>query len=823
MITFAELQNKSSKLYPAIFLEKFSNYHTRRFIRKIIFWLMILAFLAVLIGLYLPPNVSGWFSFFVDFQNQIRSAFSFFLAVWLFFHLVKAFHLSYYFRESEVDFEVAKLALICDPDDITKSFLISQIGSYTMMRLGVWQKQIDNFLQTRKENITETDFDIDINSSERKYVNVRDYGGALFDNDKEFSYFLSQYKIDRETFIGALEWVDDVEWQIRVASQWWAKSNLARIQGLGRNWSFGKVYLLEKYGHTIMDEQIYQDLGDRWRMFEKDAQRIESILVKKRDSNVVLVAPTISIGLQIVSTLGKMILHGSVLFEIEDKRIFVLDTVALIESVKDPVDLEKQFRDILSQADNAGNVILVIPNLPVFQERANEIGVDITNLLIDYLRSSRMQIVAIADNQAFHQVVEPNIGIMQYFEKVLIEDVNFDSATKILLSEANRIEANQDVFFTYQAIRAIASGAERYFVGMTYSDKILDLIDEIVVRVKSDKRKVITDEDSHFVISKKTGVPQGEISEDEKSKLKNLEEILHRRVIGQNQAIDSIADSMRRSRSGISDPKKPMGSFLFIGPTGVGKTETVKALNEIFFKSENKIIRLDMSEYNGQDAIEKLIGSYTDGTTGVLSGRIRDQQYGVLLLDEFEKTTDKVKDLFLQILDEGQFTDSKSNKINCRNLIIVATSNAGSETIYQATLAGKDLAQMKDQIINQIIDENIFKPELLNRFDGVILFHALTHAHLQKIADLMLNKLNSRIAQNGLKIKITDELINYLVKIGSDPKFGAREMNRKIKDQIESLIADKIISNEIKNGDTLIFKLNNSGLLDLVLEGNSLN
>lgn len=816
MITFAQLQNESSKLYPAVFLEKFSTYYSRKIVRKTIFWLMIVFFIAFITEIFTPDYLQQNISFLIEYKYQIRSFFFLLLSIWFLFQMTKMFYFSFYFRESDVDFEIAKLALRTNKKDVTKSFLESDIGEYALMRLGLGGEQIKNFLDNRRYKISSTSFDIDISSKDKRQISVRDYAGALYDTDKELAKFLIQYKIDKETFIGALEWVDDIEWKIRSAERWWDKSNLARVQGVGRNWSFGKVYLLEKYGDPIMSDQIYKDLGSRWKMFMRDAQKVESVLVKNRDANVVLVSPTTSIGMQIISTLGKMILHGNVLFELEHKRIFVLDTVKIIESVEDAVSLERLVRDILFQADQAGNVILVIPNLPVFNERASEIGVDVSNLLSDFLRSSRLQVIAISDNKGFHESVETNMSLMQYFEKILIEDINKTSAIKILEDEANRMEVLRDVFFTYQSIKAVAEGAERYFVGMTYSDKIIDLIDEIVVKVKTDGRKVILIEDAHEVVSIKTGVPQGEISKDEKQTLKNLEEILHKRVIGQNQAIDSISDSMRRSRSGIADPKRPMGSFLFIGPTGVGKTETVKALNEVLFKEESKIIRLDMSEYTGYDAIEKLIGSYSSKTTGILADKIQDQQYGVLLLDEFEKTDDKVKDLFLQILDEGQFTDSEGEKINCRNLIIVATSNAGSDLIFKASNEGKDITNMKDEIINKIIEEKIFKPELLNRFDGVILFHALANEHLQKIARLMLEKLNKRISRNGLEVEINDDLVNYLVKIGSDPKFGAREMNRKIKEQVESLIADKIISNEIQSGDTLALTFDDSGKPDLI-------
>ncbi|NCS99353.1 ATP-dependent Clp protease ATP-binding subunit [Candidatus Parcubacteria bacterium] len=814
MITFAELKNKSSKLYPAILLEKYSSYRKRRIARNIMFWLLILLFVAMVIGPELPLRLGEVSMFFRDYQTNIRSAFVLALLVWVSLYLIRAFYFSHYFRKSEIDFEVAKLIMDSDEEtDITKTFLESDVGQYTMIRLGIGSDQIKNFVRNRKNIIPADKFDIE-RTYTKEYIGVKDYGKSLLRQDPDFASFLSQYKVDSDTFVEALEWVDDLEWKIRASQKWWDRSHLARIKGLGRNWAFGKVYLLEKYGHSIMSDNSYLNLGDRWRVYEKDARKIESILVKKRDANVALVSPTTSIGLNIMASLGKMILNGKILFEIEDRRIYVLDTVAIMESVNDSNNLEILIRDILFQTNRAGNVILVIPNLPAFAEHANSLGVDVMNLLSDFLSSARMQIVAISDRHSYHQVLEPNMGLMQSFEKILVEDIDKNSAIKILQDEVNRVEVSNDVFFTFQCIRAISEGAERYFVGSTYSDKILDLLDEVVVEAKTSGRKIITEEDAHKVISIKTGVPQGQITQKEKTILANLEEILHQRVIGQDLAIDSISNSMRRARSGITDPNRPMGSFLFIGPTGVGKTETVKALNEVFFKNEEKIIRLDMSEYNSDDAIEKLIGSYSNKSSGILASKIRDQQYGVLLLDEFEKTSDKVKDIFLQILDEGQFSDSQGNKINCRNLIIIATSNAGSQLIFDVTRSGGNLAEKKDDIIKQIINERIFKPELLNRFDGTILFHSLEKEHLQKIAKLMLEKLNERIAKNGIRIKTKDDIVDYLVEIGSDPKFGAREMNRKIKDEIESLIADKIISGEVESGDIIEFNLED-GVLGL--------
>ena len=279
-----------------------------------------------------------------------------------------------------------------------------------------------------------------------------------------------------------------------------------------------------------------------------------------------------------------------------------------------------------------------------------------------------------------------------------------------------------------------------------------------------------------------------------------MENEIKKRIAGQDEAIISISNAIRRSRAGISEESRPIGSFIFLGPTGVGKTETAKALSEVFFDSDKKIIRLDMSEYSGEDSLSKLLGSFETGKQGVLTSMLRENQYGVLLLDEFEKANTEVHNLFLQILDEGIFSDMVGKKVNARNLIIIATSNAGSNIIWNYVKESKNLAENKQKVIDQIISEGLFKPELINRFDGVILFHPLNDIHLKQIASLMLKKLAKRLEEKSLELVITDELLDYLVQKGSDPLFGARPINRAIQDEVEEVIAKKLISGDIKPG-----------------------
>ncbi len=350
---------------------------------------------------------------------------------------------------------------------------------------------------------------------------------------------------------------------------------------------------------------------------------------------------------------------------------------------------------------------------------------------------------------------------------------------------------------------AIISGAERYFVGGVMPDKALDLLSEIIPVAHKKNINYITKEDVVALIETKTGIPTGEIEAPEREKLINLEKVLHERIVGQNEAVSAISNAMRRARSGISNPNRPLGSFLFMGPTGVGKTETSKALAQVFFGSEENMLRLDMSEYNTKEGLERLIGSFDNGTPGVLVSMLREKPYGVLLLDEFEKTSKDVLDLFLQILDEGIFSDMVGNKVNARNLIIIATSNAASDIIWELMRAGKNLIDNKNNIINQIVSRGIFKPELLNRFDGTILFHPLDDVSLKQIAQLMVKKLQNRLREKGIQLVINDELLNFLVKEGSDPEFGARPLNRAIQEKVEKIIADKIISGEIKAGSSV--------------------
>src|SRR3989338_1887437 len=335
-------------------------------------------------------------------------------------------------------------------------------------------------------------------------------------------------------------------------------------------------------------------------------------------------------------------------------------------------------------------------------------------------------------------------------------------------------------------------------------DKAIDILVELTPSMLAHGGHIVKKVDVLRFIHEKTSIPVGDISEEERDRLLNLETILQKLVVGQEEALQVIANAMRRSGAGVRNMNRPIGTFLFLGPTGVGKTETAKALATVFFGNENAMSRLDMSEYQGDDGLERMIGGL-DGTPGALPVMLKEQPYGVLLLDEFEKTNPKVLDLFLQVLDEGIFHDAQGKKVNARNTIFIATSNAGAPRIREAMQKGIDLESVKKEIIDQIIAQGKLNPELFSRFDGIILFHSLTTEDYRKIAELMLKKLQKRLREKSINLVINDVLVSAMMTHCVDPEFGARPMARAVQEIVEQKVAEKIISGKIAEGSTVEF------------------
>jgi ATP-dependent Clp protease ATP-binding subunit ClpC len=458
---------------------------------------------------------------------------------------------------------------------------------------------------------------------------------------------------------------------------------------------------------------------------------------------------------------------------------------------------------MMNQAQRAGNVILVIENIAGFVRAGNSIGVDIIALIEPYLGAPDLNMVFTENPTGYHHEVE-TLGVMQSIETIYIEPPSLLGTERLLEDLVRNYEIKYKTILTYPGLQAITISADRYIPTGVMPDKAIDLLVDIMGAANQKGITHITEDFVQSHIQQKTGIPIGPIGDTERETLLGLEEKLHARVVGQDAAITAISSAMRRARAGIQDAERPMGSFLFLGPTGVGKTETAKALANVFFGNESAMQRLDMSEFSGQDGLERLLG---DGkTSGIISDMMKEHPYAVLLLDEFEKAAQSVHDLFLQILDEGRFTDSRGNLVNMRNTIVIATSNAGSQSIITAVTNNQKLSDLQQEIVNSIIKDGTYRPELINRFDGVILFEPLNREEQKVVAGYLVKELQDRMSQKGYTLAFSDDLISLVAEEGYNPQFGARPMRRVIQDQIEEIVARKIIAGSLKKGETITIR-----------------
>jgi ATP-dependent Clp protease ATP-binding subunit ClpC len=469
----------------------------------------------------------------------------------------------------------------------------------------------------------------------------------------------------------------------------------------------------------------------------------------------------------------------------------------------DQGQIEDILRSMFFEAAYAGNIILVIDNLGHYLKSSpKNPGDDISAVLAEFLAAPTFQIMGLANPSEFHENIEKKEGLMKYFDKIQIEEMTGDQTLEVLQNNLKDVE-NEKVIFTFQALREIIKLSDRYITDYPFPEKALDLMEETSLYwSQAPTEKYIGPQTVSEVVSKKVKVPLGEMQEDEKEKLVNLEEVLHKRVVGQEFAIQQIAETMRRARVGMASSTKPIGSFLFLGPTGVGKTESAKALAEAYFGDEHRMIRLDMSEYQRADSTDRLLGSVEINMTGQLTNKVKENPYAILLLDEIEKAHPDILNIFLQILDEGWVTDAFGKKINFRNLIIIATSNAGSDFIKAAIDSGMDPQELQGKLTDHIIKEGIFRPEFLNRFEGVIFFHPLSNIEITKVAELLLAKYAQKLKkEENVNIQFDPGITEYTVQKGYDRKFGARSVDRFIQDSIGDKIVKKLISGEIKKGD----------------------
>lgn len=765
----------------------------------------------------------------VILSDRLLGVFLVLLGVAAWFVGLEAFYRSYYFDdisgkrtffETLFSFEVAWILHTSRSADPLLAFLSSIYGEKIMRRLGLGREVVKDFL-TKHSQVVNFATIPELPISKTDEITLPEFVDLLAKGNSDFVTFLAEYEIKVSDLIGATEWVVWKQEVVDTKERWWSAENLSRVPSLGASWSYGHTPFVDRYSSELLDDPAVYVGRFMFGSRDKEVRNLETVLSREAEANAILIAPPGNIKMDVIYQLVATIRSGATVAALKHKRPVLLQVSVFLAGCKTKSDFETALIKFFTEATKAGNIVLVIDNLPNLVAGAAALQVNAPALLDPYLKSSLIQVIALADTDAFYRVINPEASLLNRFEKVEVEDLSVTELVRMLEVKLLDFEYETEVRVTYPALVLIIESAESFFNDGALQDKSVDLLIEILSVYGGRPGQDITKADVYAYIKSKTSIPVGEIGADEKEILLNLEGFLGKRVIGQLEAIKIVSGAMRRARASVRNIKRPIGSFLFLGPTGVGKTETAKALAESFFGSDEAMNRLDMSEYQGADSLERLLGSFADNKAGVFTTMMRSRPYGVLLLDEFEKANADVHNLFLQILDEGFFSDMAGKRINVRNTIVIATSNAGADYIWDLTTSdkfkGQNLSAVRDQLVDHIIQTGVYRPELLNRFDAVVVFEPLSSDELVKIATLMLARLAKRLENQGLTLIVTPELATFVAEKGANQVFGARPMQRFIQDTVEETIAKKIIEGTISRGMSFSLVSTETGDLQVVL------
>ncbi len=717
-------------------------------------------------------------------------------------------------------FELAKiwkkfLSIAKDKNDanlLTSLMMESPDIDFIMARIGYSKKSVEPYLSNNAEKIDLTKIavramQIAIAESHRQ-IETGDVFISLCENYSPLKNFLSDVHLEIKDIANIVYWQTSViRNQIKAQNRIFDPDDLHLSGGIGRDWVFGFAMLLKQYGSDMTEAISAHGLNLEIVGHDKEIKQMEEALTRDRGGNVLLVGEA-GIGKK-TTVLGfaKRVQEGKAMGNLKNQHIMQIDLDALLAGAGDGGQITQRVTAIFNEAVRAGNIIMYIENIQNLFSSGDAGKVNAIEVLLPYLDAPGLYIIGTCDVSSYNRYVATNSSLTEKFTKVNIEEPTNEEMVRILEDVVPTVEGHTGSLITYGAIKATINAADKYIMNIPNPEKSINLIDGAAAKATSDRgQTIIVDDDIGVYVSEKYDVPTSAVGEAEKEKLLNLENIMHQRVIGQRQAIDAIANALRRARAGVVDSKKPIGSFLFLGSTGVGKTETAKALAEAYFGDEGRMIRFDMSEYQNKQDIYRLIGATIDGeeVPGQLTTAIREHPFSLLLFDELEKANPDILNLFLQILDEGHLTDGNGRKVSFTNSIIIATSNAGANVIKQSIGSGVEYEVLKKTLMDYIIDNAIYRPEFINRFTQVIVFSPLNQAEIQQIATLMLKSMANTLYKNKeVTLQISPDAVVYLAKLGFDPEMGARPMSRTIQEKVEDMLAKKLLSGELKKGDSI--------------------
>jgi ATP-dependent Clp protease ATP-binding subunit ClpC len=583
-------------------------------------------------------------------------------------------------------------------------------------------------------------------------------------------------------------------------------------EGIGEGWVSGWTLETSKCMVDITSEAV----NSKPMIFGRETEYKETVETLTRNKSCLLVGEPGSGRGSFVRGIAYESFTGELKGNLHHQRFFELLADALLAGAQNQGQLEERLENIITEISHAGNVIIYIPNFENILG-ASTFNIDLSGALIPHLEKGTIRIIANITPTSYKRFIEPKHTLASNFELIRFEEPSRDISLQMLLQKSLEIEDENKVNISYKAVVAVLDFANKYLQDRVMPGAGVTLLKDVANAISMTGKKTVEEQDVIDKVEEKTKIAVGIPKKEEKELLLNLEEELHKRIIGQSEAISQVSESLRRLRAGLGNSKKPI-SFLFLGPTGVGKTATAKALSEIYFSGENKMIRFDMSEYSIEEGVKRLLGGIP-GSKG-LTDAVFENPHSLILLDEFEKSNSKIIDLFLQVLDDGRLTDNTGKTVSFTDAIIIATSNAASEYIREEVNKGIVIGKnFQKNLLEFLQEKGTFRPEFLNRFDGIIVFKPLEKEEILQIVKLMLSDLSKKLLEKDITVNFDEKIIKKISQEGFDQEFGARPLKRFIQDNIEDLIAQKILKDEIKRGDKINVCVNSSTNLQLVING----
>lgn len=606
--------------------------------------------------------------------------------------------------------------------------------------------------------------------------------------------YLAKNNLKIDDIVQVYEWLVRLNKSIRQPSPYFG--------GIGRDWAAGFTPVLDKFGSNISRE-VEAGAGRFYTLAHDDI--LDSVVhnLNQASGSVALIGEAGSGKTSLAYALAQRLLEGRDQ-GLEYYQIVSLNASAILSYGAD--SLERIILTMVGEAVHAKNIVIFLDDAKLFFGGGTG-AFDAGQVLQPLIQNHTVKLIAAFTPTDFQHLKSKNPELAAHLPSVMVTEPSPETTLKILEDSALNFEARDDLLITYQAVKEVYRLSGQFMSDMSYPGKAISLMEQSIPYTED---KIMTVRSVQQAVEKTRGVKVGKAEAAEADTLLKLEDLIHRRMINQEKAVKVVAAALRRGRAGVGNPNRPVGSFLFLGPTGVGKTELARSLAAVYFGDERQMIRLDMSEYQQASDVSRLL-DVGSGNTNSLLLQIRQQPFSVVLLDEIEKSNPGVLNLLLQLLDEGQLTDSEGHPASFKNSIIIATSNAGSAEITSQVVAGGTLEDYERPLIDKLIGQGLFRPELINRFDDVVLFRPLNQAEMSQVAKLMLAEVNRTLANQNITVQLTEPALAKVVSAGYDPQFGARPMRRVIQRMVEDSVAKKVLAGQAQPGSLITLDVNDLG------------